>query len=175
MKKFLIIFGLVASVAMTGGAVTIDWSYESPDDNETSVALVYFADPDKTLSVSDFDSNGNLTSGTTVSTGSTSEGGGTYSPASLPSTGSYYIVLFNSNDKTASWSDKITTSQMAAYDKDNSGPTGGFAGTGGNSLGSAQSGITFPSTWTTVPEPTSVALLLLGVAAFGCKRRKLDL
>ena len=174
MKKFLLIMGLVATVAMTGGAVTVEWTYESPDNAETSVALVYFADSNKVLSESDFDASGNLTSGSLASEGDVNEGGGVYTADSLPSSGCYYIVLFNSGDKSASWSDKITTSQMAAYDQDNTGPSGGFIGTGGNSLGSAGSGITFGG-WQAVPEPTSVALLLLGVAAFGCKRRKFAL
>jgi len=169
MKTHLMIFGLIAMVAMTGGAVTIDWTYDG-DGTETSVGLVYFADSGKTLSASDFDASGNLTSGDIVSTADLDDGGGTYSPATMPSTGSYYIVLFNNNDKTASWSDKITASELAAYDKDQGAQ---FIATGGKAIGDIGT-ITF-SGWQAVPEPTSVALLLLGVAAFGCKRRKFAL
>lgn len=171
MKKFILFFGMVSSLAVVGRAVTIDWTYDDSSD-PSSVSLVYFAETGGELSASDFSSDGTSINGAQVlQNADLNDGGATYTGA-LPSTtsGGYYIVMFDnsSTPASASWT-RIAASDISQYDTDAAGS--GYMQTGGASMGG---NLTFGG-WTAVPEPTSVALLLLGVAAFGCKRRKLAL
>jgi len=175
MKKILA-FAAVAALAATTQAATVSWSMtkvqDSPNNNAAAGWLVQIYDSSVAFDYAKAaaDEITPWTSGVTTETGTTTKSYRASGTATLTagSSKTIYAVIYDASSiasaKNYIVSDSITITAAA-----NDAPvTASF----GNMSGTATSNKFLNSSWTsTVPEPTTVALLALGLAAVGLKRK----
>lgn len=173
MKKAILFLAAAVSASSLIGA-QVDWTAANLAGNTSSDDLtrytIYFIQDTTTADViaaiegGTFDSLSNKSEGTITSKVNARTGAVTYSASGTATTshtaanGNYSSVLAMF---TADGSSYTVMQKSAAVSE-----ATGKASFGFDNLG--QSGTT---TWAATPEPASVALLLLGVAAFGLKRK----
>ena len=172
MKKMMMTLAIVLfAVAANAGSIT--WTSSGlktalPNGTFSTTALsgavayLFLGTPDATaiansIANDTFTGSGNLASAFTATTGAiTKMGVGSY--VSTPVT--VYMVIFDAS-----------TIANANYFMISSAITQTFGASGNKTYTFVSSNGTLPSSWTAVPEPTSMALLALGVAAIGLRRR----
>ena len=185
MKKMLTIAAIVL-MAVISQAVQVGWNVATGSADYannaynvfvigqkgvTSVAqITELLDAGKDVSSYVFGS-GTLNSAGTGSVGATSASAGSITPASYPATITSFAVVFDSGTPTAGKSMYVAISGQANQTKTVSNAN---ASTITLATGNVNSIVSNSSNWKSfgaVPEPTTVALLAIGLAAFGLKRK----
>lgn len=168
MKKLVMMLAVIAMAAMTQAA-TVTWSLtgvKAPNGDGTFSAtalnggiayLFYGAQDTATLNSAivgqTFTGTGSLYTKATSSTGAITQAGiGNYSNQSV----TLYTVIFDG-----------ATIATSSYYMISANVTKNFV----NSNLTYSFNTSMPTSWTAIPEPTSMALLALGVAAVGLRRR----
>lgn len=172
MKKMIVMLAVVTMVAAVN-AGTVLWTSSglqtalpggafSGTALSGAVAYLYQGTPDAgaigdAIAGDTFTGAGNLaTALTTTSGGILKSGIGNF--VSTPVT--LYMVIFDA-----------ATIGAANYFMVSSAITKTFGASGNNTYTFTTAGGTLPGSWTAVPEPTAMALLALGVAAIGLRRK----
>ena len=159
------LMAVLAFGAASAARAVITWgAYD--EDVQTSM-LVYMAEGES-FSTDDFNYwTGNLNVSSPNSVLSTIQGGFDAYSGDLPSTvsGDYYLVLVRpgtENPHDASWY-KVAASTIKSFESDETlGNTGGWL---------TPDVMTEIQPWITIPEPSTIALILLGALGYGLRRR----
>ena len=167
MKKMVILLLGVMALAVSASATTVRWGLQTgnslSDVTSGTIYLVYGTAPSADTWKKDSFSVSDIT-GQQVASGAVSEGfyydstGVVIEPKDIGQTGaghrSFYAIAISADGKTVA----VSSQKSARIAAGTMNATFGWEG--GNF-----------TTYTAVPEPCAVALLMLGVAAFGLKRR----
>lgn len=167
MKKMMVLLLGVIAFAISTSANTVKWGLDTGESlseiTAGTIYLVYGAVPDTTdwgkkESFSEADISGTIVAQGALSSGAFSETGLSIVPSTIGETAqanrSFYTIAINNDGSVVGVSS--SKSIRIANNTNNS-----------NLLWLSDNF----TTYTAVPEPCSVALLMLGIAAFGLKRR----
>ena len=176
MKKLMMTTAALALMAGFAQAAVVSWSSGTIKDPVTGLnigattdaylAQVWFYTD--AAGLNEFAAGGTLTDTTSSSLGSNFQGSGNTFTDGAPA-GTYYAqMIITSTDGL--W--KMDSGIVALGAIPNAPAVMGLNfSSGQGTLEGTAGGTTFTSGWEQIPEPTSVALLMLGVAAIGLRRR----
>ena len=181
MKKMLTIAAIVL-MAVISQAVQVGWNVATGSGDYANKAYQVFVIGQKGVtSVSQITAllnqgkdvssyvfgSGTLNSAGTGSVGATSASAGSITPDSYPATITSFAVVFDSASPSAA-SKYVAISGQANQTKTVANAN---ASTITLATGNVNSIVSNANNWSAIPEPTTVALLALGLAAFGLKRK----